>query len=181
MFWILNGADKFYNGSSQPNLTAKKGVLVDQHGAIQYTLHNIEPQGFYGVTRDSKMIGYFNRLGLPKELALASLYGFAVFEVLVGFGFLLLVLWSLLPRKIRTREVGIWAPFEARTIHRLCFKAGIIIFIAFCTGDILFGDRTELWEHGTFMVLTLVTYDMWYRTDQHVEASESGTALSQGG
>ncbi len=26
---------------------------------------------------------------------------------------------------------------------------------------ILFGDRMEPWEHRTFMVLTLVTYDMW--------------------
>jgi hypothetical protein len=33
-------------------------------------------------------------------------------------------------------------------------------------GDILFGDRAELWEHRTFIVLCLITYDMWYRTDR---------------
>jgi hypothetical protein len=53
-----------------------------------------------------------------------------------------------------------------RTIHRLIFKASIWIFIAFLTGDILFGDRIEVWEHGTYLAMTLVTYDLWFRTDQ---------------
>ena len=53
-----------------------------------------------------------------------------------------------------------------RTVHRLIFKASIWIFIAFLTGDILFGDRIEVWEHGTYLLMTIVTYDLWYRTDQ---------------
>ena len=37
----------------------------------------------------------------------------------------------------------------------------MFIFLAFSVGDILFGDRQELWEHGTFMVLTLLTYQLY--------------------
>ena len=171
MFWTLNGADKFFNGKSQANLKATKSVLVDNAGEQQYTLHNMEPMGFFGVTRDNKMKGYFARLNMPASVATASLYFFAIFEVVIGVGFLLLVIWSLLPRGIRNNEEGLWGAFADRTVHRLCFKSGILVFLAFCTGDILFGDRMELWEHGTFMLLTLVTYDLWFRTDQYVEAT----------
>ena len=36
--------------------------------------------------------------------------------------------------------------------------------------------ETGPWEHGTFMVPTLLTYDLWYRTDQFVEAQERSEA-----
>ena len=88
-------------------------------------------------------------------------------------GFAMLAFWSLLPRKLREREDGLWELYTNRTVHRLCFKGGVLLFLAFSTGDILFGDRMELWEHGTFMVLILLTYDLWYRTDTFVEAQES--------
>ena len=28
LFWLLNGLDKFYNGTNQPNLAVTKGVLM---------------------------------------------------------------------------------------------------------------------------------------------------------
>ena len=73
---------------------------------------------------------------------------------------------------VRERSDGLWGLFQDRTVHRLSFKGGIVIFIVFALGDILFGGRAELWEHGTFMVLCLVTYDMWYRTDKFIGARE---------
>lgn len=45
--------------------------------------------------------------------------------------------------------------------RRLVFKLSMFIFLVFSVGDILFGDRQELWEHGTFMVLTLLTYQLY--------------------
>lgn len=174
MFWTSNGADKFFNGRSLPNLApwAAASVLLDEDGNRVYTQHPIEPTGFFGVTRDNKMIDYFARISLSREAALAFLYGIAVVEIILGLAFSALVVWSLLPGRLRTRQSGYWGLFADRTIHRLCFKGGILVFLLFSTGDILFGDRTELWEHGTFMVLCLVTYDMWYRTDQFVSERE---------
>lgn len=172
VFWGLNGADKFFNGSSEANLDSTKAVLVDTAGEQQYTMHPMAPKGFFGVTRDGKMEHYFARISLGPTVAKVCLYSFAVFEIILGIGFGFLALWSLLPRKLREKEEGLWELLTNRTIHRLCFKGGILLFLAFSTGDILFGDRMELWEHGTFMILTLLTYDLWYRTDSFIEARE---------
>jgi hypothetical protein len=107
------------------------------------------------------MIGYFARLGLPAWMALSTLYGMAVFEIVLGAMFFALFVWSLLPPR-RQEALPLFAD---RTIHRLAFKGSILVFVLFSTGDILFGDRTELWEHGTFLVLCLLTYVLWFRAD----------------
>lgn len=114
-FWLLNGLDKFFNGA------------------------------WFGVTRDAKMIGYFERLLLPPELALTFLYAIAIFEVIVGLVFLVTLLYPRLPKNIRL----------------LAFKASMLIFAMFSVGDILFGDRAELWEHGTFMILALLSFFLY--------------------
>ncbi|MEE8199905.1 MAG: hypothetical protein V3R29_01945 [Candidatus Acidoferrales bacterium] len=164
LFWGLNGGDKFFNGQSGANVEqwSTRGVLVDAQGNITYTLHPMETIGLYGVNRDAKTINYFKGIHLPREVALVFLYGIATLEVFLGLTFLALFGWSLLPEDKKLRiEL-----FSDRTIHRLAFKGSILIFAIFSIGDILFGDRAELWEHGTFIVLCLITYDMWYRTDQ---------------
>jgi hypothetical protein len=124
MFWTLNGLDKFFNGTTSPDGT---------------------PMGWFGVTRDAKMIGYFGRLYLPEEMAIACLYSLAVVEVIIGLTFC----WLLVSK--RTPKV----------VHRMAFKASMLVFLFFSTGDILFGDRAELWEHGTFMILALVSFRLY--------------------
>ena len=163
-FWGLNGGDKYFNGSSEVSTDITNGVVCEEaDGTIVYRIHPNVPVGWYGVNRDQKMIHYFSRLGLPPSLALWSLYGIAAFEVLLGALFAALLVWSLLPSKRRKLARGMFAD---RTLHRLAFKSSIIIFVMFSVGDILFGDRAELWEHGTFIVLCLISYDLWYRSDQ---------------
>ncbi len=174
MFWLLNGGDKFFNGESGINRDVTTGYLldvnkVDEHGhnSLAYTMHKGETIGYFGVNRDSKMVAYFKCLNLPGQLALASLYGFAIAELLLGVLFLALAFWSVSSEAFREKQRdGLLGLFVDRTLHRIAFKGSVLIFFVFCTGDILFGDRMELWEHGTFIVLTLLTYDMWYRTDR---------------
>lgn len=139
LFWGLNGGDKFFEF---------------------FTMH---PTGWYGANRDVQIIDYFKRLYLPKELALISLYSIGVLELLLGLTFSALFVWSVLPEKMRENKEGLFAD---RTIHRLAFKGSVLVFIMFSIGDILFGDRAELWMHGTFIILCLYTYDAWYRSDQ---------------
>ncbi len=139
LFWGLNGGDKFFEF---------------------FTMH---PTGWYGADRDVQIIDYFKRLYLPKELAVISLYSTGAFELLLSLTFSSLFVWSVLPEKTREYKAGLFAD---RTIHRLAFKGSVLVFIMFSIGDILFGDRTELWEHGTFIILCLYTYDAWYRSDQ---------------
>lgn len=136
IFWTLNGLDKFFNGTLVPGPQGQRLV------------------GWFGVNRDAKFIEYFSRLHLPAELALSSLYFFAVLEILVGFAFLAMLFYRRMPT----------------TAIRLAFKVSMLIFLVFSTGDILFGDRMELWEHGTFMILTLMTYQLYL--DRYVEHAD---------
>ncbi len=94
---------------------------------------------FFGVTRDEKFVEYFARLQLPPSLALGSLYTCGVAEALLGVGFAAALATGL------------------RALERLALKASLLIFFTFSVGDVLFGDRMELWEHVTFLVLVLAS------------------------
>jgi hypothetical protein len=167
LFWGLNGLDKFFNGTSQliPERWASQGYLVDKDKNVVYSIQPSEKIGWYGVNRDAKFINYFRTLNLPQSVAVVSLYFFAILEIILAILFFWLFVRQFFDHTAQEND-GKISLIEDRTIHRLIFKASIWIFIAFITGDILFGDRVEVWEHGTFLVMTLVTYDLWFRTDQ---------------
>ncbi len=167
LFWGLNGFDKFFNGKSQliTERWASQGYLVEKGTEnVVYSIQPSEKVGWYGVTRDAKFANYFRTLHLPPIIATITLYFFAILEIILSF----LFFWLFLKQFTRDRdfEEGRVNLFSDRTVHRLIFKASIWIFIAFLTGDILFGDRIEVWEHSTYLLMTIVTYDLWYRTDQ---------------
>ena len=63
-FWLLNGGDKFFNGTY-----------------------------FYGVTRDDAFAEYFSRLGLSASLASDVLYSVSVFEVILGLFFVVMIFY----------------------------------------------------------------------------------------
>ena len=166
-FWALNGFDKFFNGSSQliKERWASQGVLVDKDKNVVYSIQPSEKIGWYGVSRDAKFANYFRTLNLPQMVATVTLYFFAILEIIIAALFFWLFVRQFFDYKDEAAE-GKKSLIADRTVHRLIFKASIWIFIAFITGDILFGDRIEVWEHGTYLAMTLVTYDLWYRTDQ---------------
>ena len=132
-FWLLNGFDKFFGGE-EIQLTEATRTIFDTG--------DVREVGWYGTTRDAKFIWYFEKLHLPAAAAQATLYSFAVLQIIVGTLFAAMLVF----------------PRSPAALHRVCFKASMIVFLVFCAGDILFGDRIELWEHGTFMILILVTY-----------------------
>lgn len=167
LFWGLNGFDKFFNGTSQVvhERWASQGFLVDKGKNVVYSIQPSERIGWYGVNRDSKFANYFRTLHLPPVVSTVTLYFFAILEIVLAGLFFWLFLRQFSKEKDEAPGEG-KSLIADRTIHRLIFKASIWIFIAFITGDILFGDRAEVWEHGTFLIMTLVTYDLWYRTDQ---------------
>ena len=146
LFWLLNGLDKFYNGDFQPNLEpfSTHSVLISPENGnkIVYESHPMETVGWFGINRDAKMIGYFNRLGLNKHFALSCLYFLSAIEILIGIGFI----YALFSKEKRNKIV------------RLTFKISMAVFFAFSIFDILFGDRMELWEHGTFLILATIHY-----------------------
>lgn len=155
-FWGLNGFDKFLNGTSAPNTALTTGVVLDDAGGIAYRVHPTQPMGWYGVTRDPKFIAYFKTLHLPKEAALTALYTIGGVQVLLTLVFGALLVHALrrgAPRTAFTEEV----------LPRLAFKASVLVFYVFLVGDILFGDRMEVWEHGTYLILVFVSWEAWHR------------------
>lgn len=146
LFWLLNGMDKFFNGTFEPNINsyATKYVAIPNNGqdSISFSLYPMEPKGWFGVNRDAKMIGYFKRLNLNENIAIGSLYLIASLEILLGLSFL----FDLFTRR------------KHFNLIRLNFKLTMLIFFGFTIFDILFGDRMELWEHGTFLILATIHF-----------------------
>jgi hypothetical protein len=179
LFWGLNGFDKFFNNTTQmiPDRWASQGYLVDSNRNIVYSIQPSERIGWYGVNRDAKFANYFRTLHLPPAVASATLYFFAILEIILA----ILFFWLFIRQFTRDREKDdLKTLIGDRTIHRLIFKASIWIFIAFITGDILFGDRIEVWEHGTYLLMTIITYDLWYRTDQFfIEMKKRGLSADE--
>ena len=115
LFWTLNGGDKFFNSTTVPNTEAwAASSVIVENGEIVGAIHPREPLGFYGVNRNAKMIGYFNRIGLPAWVALSCLYSMAGFEIVLGLTFFALSFWSLLPAERKTKP----QLFADRTLHR---------------------------------------------------------------
>lgn len=177
LFWLLNGGDKFFNGTSAVNPAVTQAVVLDGQGAVVQRVHPTQPQGWYGVTRDAKFIAYFRTLHLSPQVALTVLYTIGVVQLVLGSLFLLLLYWSIRPAPARPRH----PLYAQRVLHRLAFKASAMVFYVFCVGDIFFGDRLELWEHGTYLLLTLVSWQAWYRADQHsaLAADSEGLPVAQ--
>ena len=167
LFWLLNGADKFFNGTSAVNPAVTQAVRLDAQAAIVERVHPMQPQGWYGVTRDAKFVAYFRTLHLPAGVALATLYTIGVIQLLLGGLFLALLYCCAQRPSSQPRNRA----FQTRATHRVAFKASALVFYVFCVGDVLFGDRMELWEHGTYLLLTLITWQAWYRADQHSAAA----------
>ena len=141
------------------------------NGTVVYTYQPTEPNGWFGVNRDEKIIGYFARLGLPSELALGSLYFVGVIEIMLGVAFFSILFYKpLLPKQLE-KALEANKAFATQTIHRLAFKISSLLFVLFMVMDILFGDRTELWEHGTFLILTALAY-RFYIDHEQIEAVE---------
>lgn len=164
LFWTLDGLDKFFDGEPQIVFEkwASKGTVVDENNNILYTIQPLNPVGWFGVNYENQMASYFKTIHVPHNVAVGLTYTFAAFEAIIGILFLILFIWQLLPDRREDKK----SMFTDRTLHRLAYKASVILFVILSVAFQLFGDRTRLWEIGTYMLMTLITYDMWYRTDR---------------
>ncbi len=164
IFWGLNGADKFFNGKQELNLDdwSTKGRVVNTNGKEIAKIKPYLPKGWFGVNYETKVTNYFKSLGVPKSAAMAMLYTFGIFEMLIGLLFLSLFLWQLLPEDREDKK----NLFSDRTLHRLAFKGSVSLLVILTICFQLFGDRTRLWETGTYLAMTLIAYDLWYRSDR---------------
>ncbi|CAM4364192.1 hypothetical protein [Paenibacillus tarimensis] len=142
---IHSGADRFLRAiDTKLSLT----FIVHSFWAMFWLLNGLDKffnyQYFYGVTRDEKFANYFATLNLPDYIASICLYAISVIEIILAAVFIVLAAKSS----------------SNRSLQSLAFKISMLVFFLFSAGDILFGDRAELWEHGTFMILVMTSFMM---------------------
>jgi hypothetical protein len=164
IFWTLDGLDKFFDGETEilHEKWASKGTVIDNQGNVVYTIQPNNTVGWFGVNYENQMASYFKTIHIPRSWAIGLTYTYAVYEILTGLLFLILFIWQLLPENREDKENF----FTNRTLHRLAYKSSVILFVILSIAYQLFGDRTRLWEVGTYMLMTLIAYDIWYRTDR---------------
>lgn len=169
IFWTLDGLDKFFDGQTEilHEKWASKGTVVDMNGNVAFTIQPLNTVGWFGVNYSDQVASYFKTVHLPRSSAMTLLYAFAAAEVLTGLLFLILFVWQLMPG--RAQDSG--GLLADRTVHRIAYKLSVILFLVLSVAFQIFGDRTRLWEIGTYLLMTLVAYDLWYRTDRFLLAS----------
>lgn len=97
---------------------------------------------FFGKTRDADFVAYFARLDLPDGLALIVLDAIGWLEILLGVSFF----------------IGLFILRRTRKLTLINLEISLLAFLGFSIADILFGDRKELWEHGTYSILIIISY-----------------------
>jgi len=150
LFWGLNGLDKFFNGSYEPIIdeaVTKSVVINPSSGTIQSYVQPMHTVGLFGVNRNAKTIHFFERIGVGERTALGVLYTIAIIEILLALLFIIHLINIILPKKSLI-------PLRVTRTFLLCF----LLFTMFTAGDIVFGERIELWEHVTFMLMVLMSY-----------------------
>ncbi len=164
IFWTLDGFDKFFDGESEilHEKWASKGTVVDADNNVVYTIQPLNNVGWFGVNYENQVISYFKTIHVPPNGAIGLTYAFAGYEILTGFLFLILFIWHLQPETREDKN----NLFTNRTLHRLAYKSSVVLFLILSVAFQLFGDRTRLWEIGTYLLMTLIAYDLWYRTDR---------------
>ena len=54
--------------------------------------------------------------------------------------------------------IGLFILRRTRKLTLINLEISLLAFLGFSIADILFGDRKELWEHGTYIILIIISY-----------------------
>ncbi len=145
MFWVMNGLDKFILPGNEKTVQRGTGMFMEVDGVLT-PIFRILSKGF-GKDRTSQFMQYFDKINLGEEWIQPVLTFAGIFELLVGAFFL----YALAERAIKARR---WY----RLVSDAAWKGSLMIFIGLSALDIATGDRTELWEHGTYILVTIGAY-----------------------
>lgn len=100
---------------------------------------------WHGKDRYAQLTDYFASVDVINDgLVKLLLVGITLLEA-IAFVFVFCALVNLLRSKAE----------KAKTYFFYGTIASMIVFIVFSASDQMFGERGELWEHGTFLLLTI--------------------------
>ncbi len=103
---------------------------------------------WHGKDRTDQFSTYLHRIEVDASLVEPILIFAGIWEIALGLVFLS-TLWSLV------RAFPSAAVFSGMSIT---VSASILTFVGFSAFDVVVGDRAELLEHGTYMMLILVSW-----------------------
>ena len=168
LFWVLSAGDRVFETKTGVGTAtwSKTGIIVNSRGKRVFQQYSALPYGFYGTNQSAKAKTQYARLGVPKAIGTTIFTVITVAELMVGLLFMVLLFRKRLGRLTNGRPAGLWGLFNDHTLYRLALKSSAGLLILFALGDILFGDKAALWEHGVFLMIALVTYDLWLRSGQ---------------
>lgn len=101
---------------------------------------------WHGKDRSEQFGGYFTSCGLPADWVQPLLLFTGVWELMI-----------FVPLFVTLLNFAVNSRLD-KDLFELGMIASAATFIAFATCDIIFGDRAELLEHSTFIMLVAVTY-----------------------
>lgn len=103
---------------------------------------------WYGKDRSTQFGGYLENTGTSQSLLDPILYFTGVLELLVAIPLFMILMASITGKLVN------------RNFFEFSFFIGGAIFVGFSFFDIIFGDRAELWEHGTFLIGLMLSYQL---------------------
>ncbi len=110
---------------------------------------------------------FFPWMGISADIAQLFLYLIVIGEAGLALLFISLIVWGKSPSHKPYVESGWRVLYLDRIMHRVAFKLTVLLFILFSLFDLINGDRSELFGDGVYLLLSLVSYDIWFRTDQY--------------
>lgn len=103
---------------------------------------------WHGKDRSEQFGSYFSLCDLPEQWIKPLLYIVGIWEGII-FVILAAVLW-----------LQFFYSYFDEKLFKIGMYWGAATFIAFSFFDVIFGDRAELLEHATFLILIAVTYHL---------------------
>ena len=133
------------------------GNLVIAHWAMFWMMNGFDKFfhrtdlglfAWHGKDRTEQFTGYLTNTNMPVTW---------LEPLLLGTGILQLIITIPLLMVLGTSLRGRWV---SRDLFEMSFFLGGAMLMGFSGFDIIFGDRMELWEHGTFLVGLLLSYKL---------------------
>ncbi|MQY41593.1 hypothetical protein GG681_02990 [Epibacterium sp. SM1969] len=103
---------------------------------------------WYGKDRSTQFGDYLENTGTSLSALEPILYFTGIIELLVS-----IPLFMILAAAISGKQIS-------QAFLEMSFVLGGVIFVGFSFFDVIFGDRAELWEHGTFLIGLLLSYKL---------------------
>lgn len=105
---------------------------------------------WYGKDRDWQFSVYLTNMQLPSDMVQPILLFSGIWELLIATVFAIFVGTQVFNNKQQKNK--------KLTTYILGIKLSVLTFIGFCAFDVVAGDRAELLEHSTYIVVLAGTY-----------------------